>query len=237
MIPLYSFIAPPSPCGYLPDRQWSLEYEFFLMLAPADYMARMKTGWRRFGHMVFRPRCTGCNQCRSVRVDVAAFTPSRSQRRAQALNEGDIRLEIGAPKVHPAKLKLYDRYHAFQSDWKGWPGHAPKDSEDYQQSFVDNPFRTEEWCYYLDKRLIGVGYVDVLPEGLSAIYFFYEPELRERSLGTWNVLSVIEETRRRGLPHLYLGYYVAGCASLEYKANYRPNEVLDPDGQWRPYRS
>jgi arginine-tRNA-protein transferase len=72
---------------------------------------------------------------------------------------------------------------------------------------------------------------------MSAIYFFYDPDERDRSLGTWNVLSVIEEAARRKVPHLYLGYYVEGCRSLEYKARYRPNEVLADDGEWRPFRA
>lgn len=235
MLSLYTFIAPPSPCGYLPAEQWSLEYELVAAMTPADYMARMKAGWRRFGHMVFRPRCQACRQCQSLRVVVDRFEPNRSQRRVRKLNQGETRLSIRLPSVTPAKLQLYDRYHAYQTDAKDWPPHLPKEPDDYRQSFVDNPFRTEEWCYYLGARLVGVGYVDALPEGLSAIYFYYDPDDRDRQLGTWNVLSLIEEARRRRLPHLYLGYYVGGCRSLEYKATFRPNEILVGD-QWTPFR-
>jgi arginine-tRNA-protein transferase len=80
--------------------------------------------------------------------------------------------------------------------------------------------------------LIGVGYVDALPGGLSAIYFYYDPGERHRSLGTYNVLSILASARARNLPHVYLGYYVAGCRSLEYKARFRPNEVLTGGGTW-----
>ena len=103
-------------------------------------------------------------------------------------------------------------------------------------AFLDNPFETEEWCYYLGSRLVAVGYVDSLPEGLSAIYFYYDPDERRRSLGTYNVLAAIEAARQRGLPHVYLGYYVEGGRSVEYKARFRPNEVLGPDGEWRSCR-
>jgi arginine-tRNA-protein transferase len=102
---------------------------------------------------------------------------------------------------------------------------------------VDNPFRTEEWCYHLEGELIGVGYVDALPGGLSAVYFFYDPAHRQRSLGTWNVLNVLRETTRRGLPYTYLGYYVEGCPSMVYKARFAPNEILGPDGQWHPFQA
>jgi len=93
-----------------------------------------------------------------------------------------------------------------------------------------------EWCYYLDDQLVAVGYVDRLPQAMSAIYFFYDPELRQRSLGTFNVLSIIEEARRIRIPYLYLGYFVAGCRSLEYKANFAPNQVIGPNFEWTDFR-
>jgi arginyl-tRNA--protein-N-Asp/Glu arginylyltransferase len=233
---IYRYIASPSPCGYLPDRAWSLEYELVAELAPAEYLQRMQEGWRRFGFTLFRPQCAACRACQSLRVTAALFRPSRSHRRARKLNEADMERTIGKPSVTRAKLQLYDRYHAYQSITKGWPIHPAKDAESYRASFVENPFVTEEWCYWLAGELVGVGYVDVLPQGMSAIYFFYEPGERGRSLGTWNVLCILEEARRRGVPHVYLGYYVAGCASLEYKANFRPNQILSTDGRWRDFR-
>jgi arginine-tRNA-protein transferase len=230
------FIASPSPCGYLPDEWWRLEYELVLQATPADYMARMLQGWRRFGDTFFRPRCLTCRACRSLRVLVDRFRPDRSQRRCGKLNEGTVRLSVGRPSVTRAKLRLYDRYHAYQADAKGWPEHPAKDAESYARSFVDNPFPTQEWCYYLDDRLVGVGYVDDLPGGLSAIYFVYDPDERHRSLGTWNILNLIEHARGRGVPHVYLGYYVPGCASMAYKTRFVPNQLLGEDGQWRDFR-
>lgn len=232
---LFTFTTPPGECGYLPDRDWRLQYDIVGRATPGEYMTRLKQGWRRFGHSLFRPVCETCQMCRSVRVPVAAFRPDRSQKRAWAANAGEVRLEVGPPSVSSEKLDLYDRFHAHQHEAKGWPGHDPKTPDDYIESFVENPFATGEWCYYLGERLIGVGYVDHLPEGLSAIYFFYDPEERRRSLGTFNVLSVIRGAAAAGLPHVYLGYYVEGCRSLEYKARFRPNEVLGPDGTWGPF--
>jgi leucyl-tRNA---protein transferase len=232
---LFRYVAPPSTCGYLPDRRWSLEYEMVTSISAQEYQQRMIQGWRRFGGMMFRPQCPACQACQSLRVDVARFHPSRSQRRARKANEEQVEIRVGAPTVSRAKLHLYDRFHAFQSDSKSWPLHPAKDAASYRESFVHNPAFTEEWCYFAGDRLIGVGYVDRLPEGLSAIYFFYEPDERGRSLGTWNVLGVIDEAARCGLPHVYLGYFVAGCASLSYKANFRPNQILQPDGSWREF--
>ncbi len=229
----FQFMASPSSCGYLPQETSRLEYEIVSELTAAEYAQRLAEGWRRFGHALFRPRCQACNACRSLRVLTSDFQPNRSQRRVRKINEGTIRLEIGAPAVNRAKLDLYDRFHAFQSDVKQWPVHGTRDMDAYINSFVANPFPTQEWRYYIGDRLIGVGYVDDVPNGLSAIYFFYDPDERSRSPGIWNVLSVIEQARIRQIPYVYLGFYVKGCGSMEYKATFTPCEVLEPDGCWR----
>jgi arginine-tRNA-protein transferase len=200
-------------------------------------MERLLQGWRRFGHMLFRPRCRDCTACRSLRVLVDRFRPDRSQRRVRKTNEGEVQLRVGSPSVTTAKLNLYDRFHAFQAEAKGWPLHPAKDANGYQGSFVEHPFPTQEWCYYRGERLIAVGYVDDLPGGLSAIYFFYDPAERQRSLGTWNVLNLIAAAADRNLPHVYLGYYVGGCRSMEYKARFAPNQLLGIDGRWRDFRT
>ena len=110
---------------------------------------------------------------------------------------------------------------------KGWPDRSDETAGGRGLDlFVRNPFPTEEWSYWIGDRLLGVGYVDVLPEGLSAIYFFHDPREHKRSLGTLNVLRVIAAAGDRGVSHVYLGYYVKGCRSLEYKARFRPNEVF-----------
>jgi arginyl-tRNA--protein-N-Asp/Glu arginylyltransferase len=234
---LLSYTAPPSRCGYLPDQLWQLEYEHVAAITPAEYLQRMVDGWRRFGSVLFRPRCRQCAACQPLRVVVDRFHPDRSQRRVRKAKANLIRLRIGAPEATRAKLALYDRYHAYQTEVKGWPVHPAKDAWEYASSYVDNPFPTEEWCYYLGTRLVGVGYVDVLPGALSAIYFFYDPAERGRSLGTWNVLSIIERAAQCRIPHVYLGYYVADCRSMLYKARFRPNQIRGPDGSWHDFQS
>jgi arginyl-tRNA--protein-N-Asp/Glu arginylyltransferase len=232
---LFSYVAPPSPCSYLPDQNWSLEYEMVQNLSGVEYMQRMLDGWRRFGSMMFRPRCPHCNECRALRVDVDRFKPNRSQRRAWQRNFGKVTLSVDRPSVTRQKLKLYDRFHSFQVISKGWPEHPAKDAASYRESFVNNPDFTEEWTYRLEDRTVGIGYVDRLPGGLSAIYFFYDPDYKHCSLGTWNVLTLLDHARNAELPHVYLGYYVASCPSLAYKSLFRPNQIRWPDGQWRSF--
>jgi arginine-tRNA-protein transferase len=233
MISLFQYETPPGPCSYLPGQTWQYEHEVVSALSPAEYDERLRQGWRRFGHLLFRPACPACNACRSLRVDVAKFHPNRSQRRNRKLNSGTVRLEVGRPLVSRESLELYDRYHAHQSTAKGWPAHGPKDVAEYCDSFVDNPLPVEEWRYTVESRLVGVGYVDRVPGGLSAVYFFYEPSERGRGLGTWNVLNVIDRAASLQLPYVYLGYHVAASDSLAYKADFGPHQVLDPDGAWR----
>jgi arginyl-tRNA--protein-N-Asp/Glu arginylyltransferase len=234
---LIRYVAPPSPCGYLPDQIWSLEYELVTSMSAAEYGQRMAGGWRRFGRALFRPRCQACQACQPLRVLADAFRPDRSMRRVIKANTGITELRIHSPSVSRAKLSLYDSYHAFQAQAKGWPQHPAKDPQSYTSSFVDNPFATQEWCYYLGPKLVGVGYVDDVPCGLSAVYFFYDVQYRHLSLGTWNVLNVLSAAAKKPVPHLYLGYYVAGCGSMAYKARFRPSQVLGPDGRWRDFET
>jgi leucyl-tRNA---protein transferase len=228
-----SFLSSVSPCMYLPDRLWQLRYELVEDLRPADYMQRMQQGWRRFGYEMFRPECPSCRMCQSLRVDVATFRPNSSQRRAWKRNERDVTLRVGAPSLSPDRLDLWVQFHRHGHDEKGWPASTGDDLG----MMLHNPFRTEEWTYYVGTRLVAVAYVDALPEALSAIYCYYDPRERARSLGTFNILSILAAARQRRLSHVYLGYYVAGCRSMEYKKAFRPNEVLRPDGIWEAFNA
>jgi len=233
---LFTFQSTPGSCSYLPEETSRLGYEIVAELSPAEYEQRLAGGWRRFGHALFRPRCPECSKCLSIRVPVKTFRPNRSQKRAWKAN-ADVKVAIGKPEVTDEKLDLYDRFHFFQADDKGWSVHLPKEEGSYRESFVDNPFATQEWTFTVGDKLVGVGYVDFLPHAMSAIYFFHDPEERQRSLGTFNVLCQIAHAARRRIPQLYLGYFVEGCRSLEYKANFTPNEVLSPQGEWIPFRA
>jgi arginine-tRNA-protein transferase len=232
MDPNLTFISPPSPCGYLPDRLKQLRYELTPRIDPALYMDRLRDGWRRFGYVIFRPDCGACQMCQSLRVPTSTFHPSTSQRRVWRTNQASVTIRINnTPSSSAEKLHLLARFQQHGHEAKGWPA----DGGDSLDLLLANPFPTEEWCYYVGDRLVAVGYVDALPEGLSAIYFYYDPAERHRSLGTYNVLAILASARERGLPHVYLGYYVKGCRSLEYKGRFRPNEVLSAKDTWEPF--
>lgn len=230
------YLTPPHACSYLPSQTALLEYLDCRSLTLAEYGRLLEGGWRRFGRSVFRPSCPFCSACWSLRVKVNQFEANRSQRRNARANAGAIELRIGSPSVSEEKLRLHDAFHRYQANAVGWPKYPAKDFASYAESFVTNPFPTEEWCYYLNDRLVGVGYVDNVPRlGLSAIYYFYDPKERQRGLGTWNVLNIIERAKEIRLPHVYLGYYVEGCRSLEYKAGFQPNEILEGSESWKAF--
>jgi len=194
-------------------------------LTPADYEALLARGWRRFGAQIFRPSCPQCAECRSLRVKVADFRPSKSQRRALKRN-ADLQLWIQPASVSPAHVELYNEYHAFMAVEKGWREQAITE-EEYAANFLagDAPF-AHEFLYFLGAALVAVGLVDLAPSASSSIYFFHAPAMRDRSLGVFSMLKELEYAAAIRLRHHYLGYWVPPCPSMVYKADYRPFELL-----------
>ena len=223
---LYTIAAPPSVCSYLPEQQSSYRYDIVEQISAAEYEALMHSGWRRFGPTIFRPVCVSCTRCLPLRILVNEFDETTSLRRVRRLAEPQLRLTITTPSVTDEKLALYNTFHDFQSGFKDWPTRFIEE-DDYYQSHVLNPFPTEEWQYHLDGELVGVGYVDSLITAMSMIYFFYHPDVRKFSPGTWNIMKGIDEARRRGMTYLNLGYYVQGCRSVEYKGRFKPHQTYD----------
>jgi arginine-tRNA-protein transferase len=186
----------------------------------------MDLNFRRLGRVVYRPACAECAECRQLRVPAAAFRPSRSQRRCQARNR-DLVVTAGPPTLTDEKLDLYERYLRRRHD-----GAMDGSREELEGFLYVSGIETVEVCYRAQGRLVAVGIQDEEPDALSAVYCYFEPDLPERGLGTFNVLRLIAEAARRGLPHVYLGYYVEGAPTMEYKAGFRPCELLRPDGTW-----
>lgn len=223
-----SGLAPgePFPCPYLDGRLARHVTLVPAPIVPGVYHSLMDLNFRRLGPVFYRPRCEGCEECRMIRVPVAAFRPSRSQRRCRARNE-DLTVEMGRPAPSEEKRRLYERYLDSRHD-----GRMDASSAEFRLFLYTSPLRTEEILYRASGRLIGVGIADVEPLAMSAVYCYFEPDESARSIGVFNVLWMIEECRRRGLPYLYLGYYVRDCRKMSYKATYRPCEILGPDGRW-----
>ncbi len=187
----------------------------------------MDLNFRRLGDVVYRPECGRCRECRQLRVRALEFQPSRAQRRCAARNR-DVTSETHAPEAAPDKHVVYQRYLEAR--------HEGQMSGTWQE-FLElvngvNPF-TREVVFRVAGRFLGAGIYDVTPLALSAVYFYFDPELAQRSPGVLNVLWLLQQCRRLGAPWLYLGYHVSGCDKMSYKKTFRPNETLGDDGRWR----
>lgn len=216
----------PRPCPYLPDRIERDEAWVVRRLEPAAYRALLDRNYRRAGHVVYRPRCPTCRSCRQLRVPVGSFRPSRSQRRCLRRNR-DLSSRIGPPRLTAEKAALYARYIGGR--------HAESDQGDdpatLAQFLHDGCLRgLEIESRDASGRLVCVSHVDPLGDAWSSVYCYFDPEQSRRSLGTWSILVELEACRALGLRYYYLGFWVEGAKTMEYKARFLPCEVLTDDG-------
>jgi arginyl-tRNA--protein-N-Asp/Glu arginylyltransferase len=218
----------PSPCPYLPDRAARLVLLRPRTFTPGLYHAFMDLNFRRVGWGVYRPQCDGCDECRQLRVFAPRFRPNRAQRRCLARNR-DVVVTTGEPEATREKHAVYRRY----LDRRHQGGEMTGSWREFCDFLYEAPPFARETVYRVEGRLLGAGIVDVEPEAMSAVYFYFDPDLGRRAPGTLNVLWLLEECRRLSIPWLYLGYHVAGSRTMAYKAAYRPHEVLGSDGRWR----
>jgi arginine-tRNA-protein transferase len=216
----------PAPCPYLPGRKARFVYLRPRSLAPGVYHLLMDLNFRRLGAIVYRPQCDACRECRQIRIDVAWFRPNRAQSRCLRRN-ADVTASWGEPQATRAKHDVYERYLAARHE-----GQMSGAWEEFAQGLYDDSPLAREVVFRTQGRLLGAGIVDIEPEAMSAVYFYFDPDLAGRSPGTLNVLELVQECRRRAIPWLYLGYHVAGSASMSYKAAFRPHQLLGDDGRW-----
>jgi len=191
------------------------------------YRRFMDAGFRRSGDFIYQPICAGCRACQSIRVPVDRFSLSKSQRRCARRN-ANLSVTVGAPQISNEKFALYAQYKA------RWHGKDDATFDELESFLYESPVETIEFAYREGGgRLLAVGICDLSPRSLSSVYFYFDPSESRRGLGTFGALREIDFARQRKIPHYYLGYFVAGCAAMEYKASFRPNEILCSDGIWR----
>ena len=218
----------PQPCAYLPGRETTVRALLAERIDPAIFDGFLDANFRRSGTLIYQPVCVGCRQCRSIRVPVDRFAPTRSQRRAVARN-ADLTVTMHAPEPSAEKFALYARYVAVWHERS-----EPAEFEDFVRFLYASPTQSVEFTYRdAAGRLLGVGICDRSADVLSSVYFYFDPDAADRSLGTFSALREIEFARSAGIRHYHLGYWVADCPAMRYKANFRPAEVLHPDGAWR----
>jgi arginine-tRNA-protein transferase len=222
---LFRFIEAPHQCSYLPGETASLEVRGITDLSAAEYSNLLARGYRRFGWQVFRPNCPYCTACRSLRVLVRDFTPGRSERRILRRNAA-IRVELHPLFVTHDIVRLYNRYHRFMHEYRGWPLQQCT-TESYADSFLSGAANHgRQWLYFEEDRLIGVALMDLVSQAISLAYCFYDPGWRDRSPGTFSILNQILYARAAKLEYAYLGYWIEACPSMSYKRRFRPHQIL-----------
>jgi arginine-tRNA-protein transferase len=221
------FESRPHPCSYLPGRTAVDEFGTTRRLDPALYERMMNLGFRRSGRIVYRPMCDGCRECVPLRVKVADFRLSRSQGRVLRRN-ADVSVRVDAPQASDEKYRIFREYLQYQHN-----GAMGDGREDFELFLYDSPTDTREMVLSVAGRVVGAGIIDVCPACVSSVYFYFDPAHARRSLGVFSTLMEIDWCRRIGVPCWYAGFYVRDCERMNYKAGFRPYELLGADGQWR----
>jgi arginyl-tRNA--protein-N-Asp/Glu arginylyltransferase len=227
------YLTSPAPCPYLPGKE---ERKVFTHLVGrrASYLndALTHSGFRRSQTIAYRPACENCKACVSVRILCDEFAPGRTQRRLLARN-ADLVASVGESRADSEQFSLFRSYlDSRHSDG----GMADMAMLDYGMMIEDSHVDSRLVSYRLrgegnkPGKLVACCLTDVLEDGLSMVYSFYDPAQPQRSLGAYMILDHIERARALGLRHLYLGYWVAGSRKMDYKAHYLPQERLGREG-------
>jgi len=213
--------TPIHPCGYLANRySVNIFADPNKKISTQTYSWLIDYGFRRNGSHLYRPQCPDCSACIPTRVDVNEFKPNRSQKRALKTNQ-DLEICCVENKFKQEHFNLYIKYLQNRHDDGPMSQSTQKDYEDF---ILGTWSKTSMLEFRLHEKLISVAVVDALPQGLSAVYTFYDNDYKKRGLGTLAILKLVERTKELKLPYLYLGYWIKESQKMSYKVNFMPVE-------------
>jgi len=229
------FLTAPSPCPYLPGREERKVFAHLPMLDGANVNDTLaQGGFRRSQNIAYRPACENCAACVSARLPVGDYVFSKSERRVLARNDHLTRHVVEAE----ATREQFDLLRSYLATRHRGGGMADMTWPDYVAMVEDTAVRTHMVEYRMASPdggpglLVACALVDLLADGLSLVYSFFDQEFARNSPGSFVIFDHVLEARRLRLPYLYLGYWVRGSEKMDYKARFSPLEILQPDG-WR----
>ena len=226
------YATPGHPCSYLAGREARTVFvDPGYPKSTALYTELSRFGFRRSGAHIYRQECARCNECIPIRIPVARFRPRRIHRRVRAANR-DLTCRIRPARFEPEHFALYRRYISARHAGGGMDDPTPGQYRDFLTSAWSDTLFFE---YSLGGAVLAVSVVDRLSDALSCVYSFFDPAHGRRSLGTYAILHAIESAHREALDWLYLGYFIADCPKMRYKADYHPHERYI-GGRWTAIR-
>lgn len=226
---LQLYITTESPCSYFADRlSCNLVPDPKLRLNMPIYNQLIQHGFRRSGGYCYRPHCTHCQACLACRIPVDKFTPSRSQKRCLKMNQA-LKLTAVSADFTTEYFDLYRRY--LNSRHTDGSMSDPAE-EDFKQFLYCRWSDTQFLEHRLDGKLVAVAVTDIVSDGVSAVYSFFDPEMVKHSLGTYCVLQQLDYAKQLGLDYVYLGYWIEDHPKMHYKSNFRPLQIYR-DEHWQ----
>ena len=218
----------PQPCIYKPgEHATSVFLDPYITITKRMSSKLSELGYRRSGAHLYRPDCQFCHACISCRIPVAQFRLSRSYKRVLSRNNDLTMVE----QSNLADDNSYALYSKYISERHGDGDMFPATMEEFESFIKTRMVNTRFHLFYEQGNLVMVSVIDELDQGVSAVYTFYDTDLNNRSLGKYAILRQINYCQSRGLPYLFLGYWIRGCAKMHYKISFRPIELL-LDDEW-----